>query len=258
MSTFSIESLDQLTKIEIKEALVGEILTTESEKAPSQSDIEKYPFMEGTVYFEELDDDHVGVILSAQFAHTWELGERLSEGPDQPIAIQTAFGWGLVGANGDSANNDVAINCCAVEPSCDIDRVLRYDFIARGTEVASPEQEHPSREDLHAIEQFHDTIRFDESIGHFRCGLPWKQDRASAAKIINQLDTAANAKNRLRKAAERMKREPARKEGVWNQVQEFLNEGHAREVVNPEVADGIPVYHLPLHIVTRPDKPGKW
>ena len=260
LTKFSVQSLDRATTLEVSEALVGEILTTEKESVPSQDDIEKYPFMDGVVSFEELDDNHVGVILSARFAYTWELGERLSDGPDRPIAVKTAFGWGLIGANTDKSKGDMILNCCAMEPSIseDIDKMLRYDFTMRAGEKFSPEQDHPSQNDLHAIKQFEETITFDKNLGHFRCGVSWVKDRESAAKVLNQLDSATNAKNRLKKEAARMHRDPARKEGVWKQIQEIIDEGHAREVTSPEVPEGVPVYHLPLHIVTRPDKPGKW
>ena len=243
-------------------ALVGEILTTEREKPPSSEDIEKHPFMEGVVSFEELDDSHIGVILSAKYAHTWELGERVSDGPNNPICIRTEWGWGLIGENNGGLSDDLAINCCVVDPTgsiqADLDRILRYDFTSRQGEKASPEQEHPSQNDRHAMKQFEATIQFDESLGHYRCGLPWREDRASAAKILNRLDTATNAKNRLMKAAERMRREPARKEGVWKQMKEYIDDGRARKVQKEEVPKDAVVYYLPLHIVTRPDKPNKW
>ena len=110
--------------------------------------------MEGTASFEELEDDHIGVILSAKYAYTWELGERLSNGPNQPIAVHTAWGWSLIGDSGDETDGEFSMNCCAVGRSetieDDINKMFRYDFIAREGEKGSPEQEHPSRQDLHA------------------------------------------------------------------------------------------------------------
>ena len=263
LTSFGIESLDGKTKLQVDEALVGQVLTTEHERPPALEDIEVYPYMEGIVTFEELECESVDVLLSARFAHTWELGERVSNGPDNPIAIRTSFGWGLIGARDGNNCQSFSMQCCAFKPPGEsieenLVRVLRYDFLSRTGEHASPEQEHPSREDCHAVAQFEATIEFDEDLQHYRCGIPWKVDRQSAAAVINCMDTASNAKNRLRKAAARMHREPERKEGVWNQIQEYINEGHAREVVDPEVPADIAAFYLPIHVVTRPDKPGKW
>ena len=150
--------------------------------------------------------------------------------------------------NSNEMANEISLNCCAVEhPDTSIlenvDRLLKHDFIAREGERFSPEQEHPSRQDMHAVKQFQETIRFDKDKGHYVCGVPWGpwvRNRAEAAQLINRMDTATNAKNRLRKTAVRMHQEPARKEGIWNQVQEFINEGHAVIVDDPQVPDDIP------------------
>ena len=267
LTDFAIEPLDNSFQIDLSRVLVGHILTTENDKPPSQSDIENYPYMEGVVSFPELDNDHIGLMLSAKQAFLWERGERLSDGPNDPIAVKTMFGWALIGPHMSSElpeiHDDIAINFCTVEskPTSieeDLDRMFRYDFIARGGEKGSPEVAHPSREDIHATNQFKSTIRFDEELGHYKCGLPWKEDRQAAAEVLNKLDSAGNAANRLRKASEKMKREPARKEGVFKQMKEIIDEGHACRVENPQVPDGIPCYYLPIHVVTRPDKPGKY
>ena len=41
------------------------------------------------------------------------------------------------------------------------------------------------------------------------------------------------------------------------QIRETLSEGHARVVTEREL-NGLPVWYMPIHIVTRPDKPGKF
>ena len=263
LTSFGVESLDGKTILQVDEALVGHVLTTEHERPPVLEDIELYPYMEGIVTFDELECESVDVLLSARFAHTWELGERVSDGPEKPIAIRTDFGWGLIGAKDGGNSQDLSMHCCALDGPREsieenLNRVLRYDFLSRTGERASPEKEHPSREDCHAVAQFEATIEFDEDLKHYRCGLPWKVDRQSAAAVVNSMDTASNAKNRLRKAAARMHREPERKEGVWKQIKEYIDEGHAREVVDPEVPANIAAFYLPIHVVTRPDKPGKW
>ena len=52
---FTIESLDGATRIEVKNALVGNILTTERDKPPSNDEIADLDYMNG-VNFDELDD----------------------------------------------------------------------------------------------------------------------------------------------------------------------------------------------------------
>ena len=260
---FTIEPVDRSFSIDMRNTLVGEILTTESEQPPSQGDIENNPLFEGIVYFHELDDAHVGVVISARHAWTWETGERLTSGPNKPIAIHTAFGWALLGPCTDHDCDEVALNFCDAQKNTDtieknLDLILRFDFIAREGEKASPELAHPSRNDLHALKQMEESVRFDKELQHYYCGLPWVKDRRSAARVLNALDSEANAANRLKKMAERLKRDPDRKAGVFKQMNEFIREGQVRQVVKREVPRELPVYYLPLHVVTRPDKPGKF
>ena len=260
---FAIEPIDESFSIDMKNTLVGEILTTEADRPPSQEDIENNPLFEGTVYFHDLDDAHIGVVISARHAWTWETGERLSSGPNSPIAVKTAFGWSLIGPCSENDSGEVALNFCTASGNADsiddkLDQLLRYDFIARGDEKASPELTHPSQNDLHALRQMEKGVHFDTERQHYVCPVPWLKDRSHAAKILSCLDSATNAANRLRKSSERMKREPARKAGVFKQMQEIIGEGHARQVTDQEVPDGRPVFYLPLHVVTRPDKPGKF
>ena len=99
---------------------------------------------------------------------------------------------------------------------------------------------------------------FDETIGHYRCGLPWVTDRSGVAEVLNQLDLATNAVSRLKKSAYRMRREPERKAGVFKQMNAIFEDKHARKVTNTTVPDGLPVFHLPIHIATKPNKPGKF
>ena len=40
---------------------------------------------------------------------------------------------------------------------------------------------HESEDDKRAMKQMEDTIYFDEEIGHYRVGLPWKTSRKKVA-----------------------------------------------------------------------------
>ena len=67
---------------------MGDILTTEKEKPPTNKVAEHYPFMTG-VNFVELDDPTVSVILDVRHAWTWAGGETKSGSRDEPIALKT-------------------------------------------------------------------------------------------------------------------------------------------------------------------------
>jgi hypothetical protein len=66
--SFEIMSLDEEVCIKVDEALVSEILTTGNDKPPTNEEVEGLEYMEGTVSFQELDDELIGVILAVQYA----------------------------------------------------------------------------------------------------------------------------------------------------------------------------------------------
>ena len=96
-ASFEIEPIDKTFCIKIKDALVGDILTTEKEKPPKNEVVGNYPFMAG-VNFVELEDPTVSVILDVRHAWTWAGGDTKSGSRDEPIALKTRWGWTLLGA----------------------------------------------------------------------------------------------------------------------------------------------------------------
>ena len=113
--SYTVESFDQTTVIHIRDALVSDTITTENERPPSYEDVEGLDYMEGVVSFHELEDDLIGVVLSARHAWTWTGGETVSGHPDQPVAQLTRFGWTLIGHCQDEGTDEAAVNCCMVE-----------------------------------------------------------------------------------------------------------------------------------------------
>ena len=261
LATVHLEPLDGTFSLELKDALVSDILTTDKDRPPTLEDVENLDFMDGVVSFQELDDERIGVVLSARHAWTWTGGEVLKGTAEQPVAINTSFGWTVIGPCVDDETEGAAVNCCAVENEElplreEINRMFRYDFVMREGEKASPEESHPSRDDDRAVEMIKDTLKFDEDLGHYRCGLPWKNGRKVAASRFDAEASHRNARNRLVKEAAKMHKDPVRRAGVWSAMNEIIGEGHARRVLDPDVAPGTPLLYLPLHIVNQ--KPGKW
>jgi hypothetical protein len=112
LATVNLEPLDGSFTLELRDALVSDILTTDKDRPSNLEDIEGLDYMEGTVSFPELEDDRIGVILLARHAWTWTGGEVLKGNADQPIAINTLFGWTVMGPCQDDETEDAAVNCC--------------------------------------------------------------------------------------------------------------------------------------------------
>ena len=205
-TNFKVKPLDRSFELDVQEALVGQILTTERDQPPRNSDIAHLDYMKD-VHFIELDDPTIGVILDASFAKTWLYSDlEVRQGPsDGVIGLQTKFGWSLIGPSpGQADDYTKEVDVClldAEEQSLQeqISLMFRHDFIMTGHDVAPPEQVHPSQMDEFAEKQMLDSIEFDQKIGHYRVALPWREGRSEAAKILAGIDSYAYAKARLMK-----------------------------------------------------------
>ena len=262
-TNFTIKPLDRSFELDIQNALVGQILTTERDRPPRNSDIAHLDYM-SDVHFMELDDPTIGIILDASYAWTWIGGEIRHGSREDLISVLTKFGWSLIGPSSDQAADTThEADVCVLDSEEkslqeQIALMFRHDFIMSGHEVAPPEQLHPSQKDEYALKQMKDSIRLDENLGHYRVALPWREGRAAAAKVFAEIDSYANAKSRLMKEKRKFLLDPARKEGTFKQIQDTMSQGHAR-IVDPERnVEGLPVWYLPIHVVTHPDKPGKY
>ena len=241
---------------------MGDILTTEKEKPPTNKVAEHYPFMTG-VNFVELDDPTVSVILDVRHAWTWAGGETKSGSRDEPIALKTKWGWTFLGAQNKSKEKTepepriCLIDSEKLELENMINHMFRHEFIMSGDDIAPPDQIHPSVKDNFSLKQMEESIVFDETIGHYKVALPWREGRDEAIKVLNKVNSYENAKMRLLSEKKKLLKDPARLEGVFGQFEDSMKEGHIREVTvgNPE---NCPQWRMPLLVVTRPDKPGKF
>ena len=262
-ANFKILPLDRSFTLEVENALVGTILTTERDRPPRNSKIENIPYMKD-VHFEELDDDTIGVILDARFAWTWTRGRDCFNAIDDPIAIETKFGWTLIGPPIDPSPSGSVMEAevCLLDVQGrslqqEIRTMFRHDFIMSGHEIQPHEKIHPSAMDDFSLQQMENSIEFVETLGHYKVQPPWREGREEAAKTLGDVDSFANAHARLMKEIPKFRKDPARMEGTFKQIRETLGEGHARKVIERNL-DGLPKWYMPIHIVTRPDKPGKF
>ena len=256
---FEVESLDGSCKFEVKKSIVSDTFSTENDKPPSNEDVEDLDYMEGQVSFVELDEDTIGLLLSVDYVWTWMLGEKLVGREDQPMAIHTRFGWCILGPckHGRAEEvEDVSINCCKVESyqmtlEASVDRILRHDFLLREGESSHRDEVHPSLEDNRMIQMVKESLVFDKQLGHYKCGLPWKNGREAAAAKFDSKAFEAHARKRMWNTQARMMREPPRREGVTKTINGIIADGHARKVVDPSVGPGIPVCTPPIHVDTK-------
>ena len=261
---FEILSMDRQLVLPIKEALVGDVLTTERDRPPRNSDLVGHPYLEG-VFFNELEDPTIGVILGSQFSWLWSLGETRFSNPLKPIAVHSRLGWVLIGprfGEGEATPDPPrSLDVALIDPQKmtvgqEITRIFRNDFIAPGKEIHA-EQVHPSRMDEHSLAQMLDSFTFNpnsEDTRKYTFPLPYRKSRAEAARQFALADSFGAAKRRLIQERAKLLKDPARLAGAFTQMRKNLKEGSIREVV-PKDTTGLPIWYSPMVIVLEPQKP---
>ena len=265
VASFTVMNLNQNFSINVKNALVGTIFSGPDELPPKKDVVNKYPHLRD-IRFNELDDPSVGLILDAKFAHSFMTGEIRTGKENEPMAFLSRYGWVLVGPSvrPDNDNDGViesSLYTLSSEPVSvldEINKMFRYDFLMRPSENHPPQITHMSVMDEDSLEQMKKGIVMNEDTGHYSVPLSYVFGREETAKIFKKVDFLSNARSRQSKLKVKFEKDPVLREGAFKQIQETLDLGHAKILTDLSAPEASPVCYLPNHVVTRPDKPGKF
>ena len=265
VANFEVWDLNESFKINIENALVGNLLSTEREVPPNIADLKKYDHLKNKV-FNDLEDKSVGLLLDAKHAWTFMTGQASIGESNEPIAIETKFGTALIGPQINSKNeendtsdlNVIDADMANTSLTEEIRRLFRHDFIMREEERYPQEMTHMSANDEYGLQQMKDSIVYDENEKRYQIALPWLLGREETAEIFKNVDFYSNALNRHKKLKIKFTNDEVLRAGSFTQMARTLELGHARVLDNLEVAEGSPVCYLPIHVVVKPNRPGKF
>ena len=252
---FDLFTYDGVHRVQVKNAIVGEIWPSCDDRLPRQSDIVDMPHLEGVEFGEEVSGvPSIGIILSVAHSWTW-CGYEVRRGPlEFPIGLETLWGWTLIGPAYGVYRDEFSCHLIAVddhELDRKIDRLFRRDF-----EELGDDRTHRSINDEYAYKQMSDGVYFDEHVGHYRVPLPFLNGREDAAANMNSRDSSAMAARRLDKLRARLMRDPVQKAYVFKKMREYHEKGHAVKIAPEDAAlpDGCPRWTLPILVVPEPKK----
>ena len=266
VASFEVSNLNKSFKINIKNALVGNLLSTEGESPTNANDLAKFDHLKDKM-FNDLEDKTVGLLIDAKHAWTFMTGPPSIGRKNEPIGLDTAFGPALIGPSigpdqgqteGIDAQEDVGAIDVEAAISEEIRQMYRHDFIMREDERYPQEMSHMSENDRYGLEQMKNSITFDEQAKRYQIALPWQLGREETAKLFKDIDFHANALSRHNKLKVKFQRDETLKNGSFAQMARTLELGHARVLQTLEVPEGSPVCYLPIHVVVKPNRPGKF
>ena len=260
-ASFEIVSLDGAVRVKVADALVGDSLTVQGDRPPTNAEIMPFEYLSG-VMFDELEDETIGVILGAPYAWLWMEGETRFHSPEYPLAKHSKLGWVLIGPGLDRSSelseSQARLAVGVEDPrilslNLEIKRMFRHDFIMPGPSVHA-ESVYPSRQDEFSRAQMEESIKVDSASGRYVVALPWRNGRAEAARKFAMTDSYSNAKRRLLRERPKLVKDEFRRDGVFAQLDKLREQGHVREVVERDLT-GLPLWYSPIVIVLQPNKP---
>jgi hypothetical protein len=175
----------------------------------------------------------IDVLLGAdQVAAVFEAGKRSGQ-RNTPTALETIFGWVLMGRVASESTTEVRIHHCQVE-----------QILQKFWEVEDmPKVKHYTKEEKACEEHFVKTVSRKPD-GRYVVRLPTKD-------CISKLGESRNtALKRLQQVQRRLEIDPDRKKQYSKFMQEFIDLGHMRAAKPSDNRPG-PVYYLPHHCVVK-------
>ncbi|XP_055589574.1 uncharacterized protein LOC129741808 [Uranotaenia lowii] len=178
--------------------------------------------------------------------------KRRERSAGEPVATKTRLGWVIFG--GQSATNNLArtmVHTCKCSKDDELHDLVREYLAAESMGIAEHAPPETS-EDQRARRVLQETTKRTPS-GKYETGLLWKFDDVSFPLSYSM------AERRLQCLERRLSRDPALKENVNQQIEEYQKLGYAHKATENELRERDPnkVWYLPIGVVQNPRKPGK-
>ena len=268
ITSFRVTNLDNTFELSVENALIGNLLSTEGEKPPTQKELEPFGHLRDLKIC-ELEDKSINILLDAKFAYYFCTGDNHIGNHDEPLALGTKFGHAIIGPrikndddeddeNDIQANSIMNISAETITLSNLINRAFRQDFICRDFELFPQEVTHMSVEDEQSLAQMKESARFVEEEGRWEITMPWRLGRQPTADLFRKIDFYTMTMNRHAKLERKFRLNPTLREGSFKQMNMTLEAGHARIIDSLDAPSENVVCYLPNHVVVKPDKPGKF
>lgn len=246
-----IKGLKEPTVVQMPKTYCREDISTDRNLIPRHELIQNWPHLKSVArelhpYQADLD---VGILIGASCSSAMMPKEVIAEGDNDPYAMRTCLGWGVVGwverpLHMDERDNTHFVyktSTREVSPS-DVKKMFDLEFSehVQGQKM--------SAEDKQFMNTAHDGIH-QRTDGHFEMPLPLKQ------KHIKLPNNRAMAEKRLNQLKVKMTKNDKYKQEYTTTMTEVIQKGYAELVPKSELP-GKPgqVWYIPHHGVYHPKK----
>ncbi|XP_055604354.1 uncharacterized protein LOC129752604 [Uranotaenia lowii] len=167
-----------------------------------------------------------------------------------PTAVRTRLGWCVYGGKRDESTPTFSYHICDCQHDSSLDEAVKTYLTLDevGSKVFTPVL---SDEDTRATKIMEETTK---RVGdRYESGLLWKYD------FVEFPDSYPMCLRRLQCLERRMGKEPAMRDNIVRQIEEYQQKGYCHRATPDELQQADPrrTWYLPLGAVTNPKKPGK-
>jgi hypothetical protein len=212
---------------------------------PTAAEITRYPHLRD-LPVHIMQNLKVQLLIGASSPAITPLEIRPPHGLGEPYAERCTLGWVIRGPSGRRPSFSAKANFISTEMGDEslqrnLDRLWEMDF----AELKNPDGPCPSREDERATAVMKSSVRSVN--GHYQVALPWKKD----SLLPNNKEYA---QVRLEQTRRRLLKDKDLHRMYTAQMQEYLDEGYARQSKEPTNQQ---LWYLPHHPVVNVHKPGR-
>ena len=262
IASFTMQSVDEEYIVDINDALVGDLLTSERDIPPFLRDLSDQPHIKGTKFPEA--EGGVMMIIGAAHADA-AVAQEIRRGPSGSLTcFRCLFGWTVCGKTGKRGRDIASINAIATDDrvlndnidrildnrvlNSNIDRIFYHDF---ASSIVSQEEMGDSLENVRACKMLEEKTYFCPMVKKYFAPVTWKFHHDKIMEILRRVKSRPTAMKRLANQRFRFKRDPAFKERVFREIEKFYETGVAIEINSVDDDDSIekPRWYLPLHVV---------
>ena len=233
------------------------------ESIPTTSDVQDWSYLKD-VDISDLVDKKVTILIGSDVPEAL-CPLEVCAGKNQPHAIRTILGWTVMGPLKGNSYQEAQLNCIHVDQALgckedvkgmsSIHEQLESLYNSEFSESTADLKECLSIEDRRAKAMMDSSVKFKD--GHYEIGLPWKYSEPTLP------NDRSMAEKRLGYLKKRLERDPTLHAKYKVTMEEYISKGHAKRVQPNEGdnPDGLspkkPIWYLPHHPVTHPQKPEK-
>jgi hypothetical protein len=258
MVSFSVESVDVLSKVEITDAYSLLRLNLSKRPVPFDKVVQKWPHL-SVVLLSCVNAGEVKLLIGMDHSDPHEIFEYRKDPVlrNEPKAILTAFGWAIQGNIGLTVSSRPDGRCCAVSLQTHQDDLFNTvnQFLLQEEYGASPDSKPAvGKEVLRSRRILEETTRYVEEKKRYEAGVLWAKHDATLP------ENRQYALERFKRTMKRLLGNQELASVIFKEMEQNFSLGFAEKVPNEELKE-LPkgrTWFLPWHPVAHPHKKGKW